>query len=208
MKFQDKAFSLTELLTTVAIVGTLSVVGIKSYQKQSNEAKTAEAKKVLSYVYSAERNFYNNWGGYHENLAVVGASPTGLYSYDIGFGKSAPLASNYGDLTSYPKVGGANVLNERACTNYYQICQGTCLSNLASAVGSMYAQYFMSGGPYHATANCQVDSKVLLKDYTGSLSNSEASKNAFKALATGKLKGRDVWSINEKQEIKHEEDGI
>ena len=213
MKFQNKAFSLTELLTSVAIVGTLSVVGIKSYQKQTNQAKTAEAQKTLSYVYSAQRNFYNNWGGYHENLVAIGATPTGLYNYDIGFGKSATLASNYGDLGSYPKVGGANLLNVRACTNYRQICHplggtGECLTQLASLAGSGGAQYCMSGGGYHAQANCKVDSKVLLKAYTGTpASSADASATKFKALATGYLKSRDVWSINEKQEVKHEEDG-
>ena len=203
----NKAFSLTELLTTVGIVGTLSVLGIKSYQKQTNQAKTAEAKKSLAYVYSAERNFYNSWSSYHENLVAVGAVPTGLYNYDVGFGNNAALIAD-GDLTSYPPIDGSNVLNVRECTNFGQICNGECLTVLANLVSAAYKDFFTSGGSYNAEANCQVDSAVLLKTYTGLVRGlAKADDNEFKAIATGNLKGQDIWSINERNVVKHEVDG-
>ena len=210
--FQNsKAFSLTELLTTLGIVGVLAVVGIKSYQKQTNQAKTAEAKKSLAYVYSAERSFYNNWGGYHENLAAVGAAPTGSYNYDVGFGKHTPLNGTYGSLVNYPTVTSKDVLNVRECTTFKQICDGDCLSTIAGSVGSGYEAYFNPGSglanPYHAKADCEVTSAVLLKAYTGSLASSGAGENNFRALATGQLKSRDIWSIDEKSVVNHEEDG-
>ena len=202
----NKAFSLTELLTTVGIVGTLSVVGIKSYQKQTNQAKTAEAKKSLAYVYSAERNFYNNWGGYHESLIAIGAAPTGVYNYDVGFGKSATLSSNYGSLASYPKVNNKDVLNVRQCTNFRQICDHECLNTLKTLVGSSHQQYFETGGSYYAKANCQVNvvSTVLLKNY---VSSAGAVQNSFKALAITKLKSTDVWSVDQLSVFRHETDG-
>ena len=206
------AFSLTELLTTVGIVGTLSVIGIKTYQKQTNQAKTAEAKKTLSYIYTAERNFYNNWRGYHENLAAVGAVPTGVYNYDAGFSKSASLDSNYGDLASYPKVNGQNVIDVRPCTNFDQICKGDCLNTLATSVGSSHSHFFSTGGSYTAQANCQVLSAQKLGGSDpvsthSKVSSAIADQNDFKAVATGQLKGIDIWSINEKGVVAHEEDG-
>ena len=204
----NKAFSLTELLTTVGIVGTLSVVGIKSYQKQTNQAKTAEAKKSLAYVYSAETTFYNSWSSYHENLVAVGAVPSGAYSYDVGFGNNAAWNSG-GDLNSYPKVDGVNVLNVRECTNFGQICSGECLTALANSITDPnYKAFFTSGGSYNAEANCQVDSSVLLKSYSGGVrASAKADASGFKAIATGQLKGRDIWSINERNLVTHEEDG-
>ena len=208
--FKNKrAFSLTELLTTVGIVGTLSVIGIKSYQKQSNQAKTAEAKKSLAYVYSAERNFYNNWGGYHENLSSVGAVPTGVYNYDVGFGRNAGLASNYGSLGDYPELNSQNVLNIRQCTNFGEICSGDCLSTIQSNVGS--ATYF--GG----SANCQVSSPCKLKGFPGSctsgssvsstVNSAGANANSFTAVAATRLKSVDVWSINQGGAVNHVRDG-
>ena len=197
----NKAFSLTELLTTVGIVGTLSVVGIKSYQKQTNQAKTAEAKKSLSYVYAAERSFYNNWGGYHENLSAIGAIPTGVYIYDVGFGKNAPLASAYGSLGDYPQVNSKNVLDRRKCTNFNQICNADCLNDVQSLVGTTHASYF-SG-----SADCTVLSAILLKTYAGSLASSGASQSSFKVLAITRLKSQDIWSIDQNNILRHEDDG-
>ncbi|MCZ0933513.1 MAG: hypothetical protein OXJ52_10250 [Oligoflexia bacterium] len=201
----NKAFSLTELLTTVGIVGTLSVVGIKSYQKQTNQAKTAEAKKSLSYVYAAERSFYNNWGGYHENLSAIGAIPVGSYIYDVGFGRSAALASNYGSLGSYPRVATKNVLDVRECTTFKQICDGDCLSTIRSSVGSPHDAYFTG------SSDCAVHSLRLLKNYSGTQSgtvnSAGASLNSFTVMAVTQLKKTDIWSMNKNAVLRHENDG-
>ncbi|MDE0092091.1 MAG: prepilin-type N-terminal cleavage/methylation domain-containing protein [Oligoflexia bacterium] len=198
-----KAFSLTELLTTVGIVGVVSVVGIRSYQKQTNEARTAEAKKSLAYVYAAERNFHNSWGAYHENLISVGAVPSGSYVYDVGFKRTASLADNTALTGAYPRVNAQDVLNVRECTNFGEICDAICIATLTSRVGSTYSSYFSS-------SDCSVstgDTNVELKNYTGNPASAGATQNNFKAIATGKLKGIDVWSIDQGNAVTHEVDG-
>ena len=191
--FKNKpAFSLVELLTTVGITGVLAVVGIKSYQKQTNQAKQAEAKKSLSYIYSAQRSFYNNWGAYHENLIAAGAVPTGVYNYDAGFGKDAVLAR----IDGYPNN---DVLNVKACTNFYQICKGECLTDLESKAPNEYKRSYNS--------DCQVNSAQLLKAGSSATNSAGASASDFKAVATTRLKTVDVWSIDKKGALKNDDDG-
>ena len=101
LALKPKAFSLTELLVTLAIIGTLSVVGIRTYRNQLHTAKTAEAQQILSFIYSNERQFYNAWNTYHENLVLVGAAPSGNYRYDAGF-TMKQVAHSDGDLGNYP----------------------------------------------------------------------------------------------------------
>ena len=210
--FQKKGFSLIELLTTVSIVGTLSVVGIKSYQAQTNKARSAEAKHSLSYVFTAEESFKDIWNAYHENLAAIGAVPSGAYHYDVGFGQSAVLSKTDGDLENYPLDGDS--LDIRECTNFHQICAGDCLSTTATAVGPVHAVYFnpkAPGDPYHAVANCKVTGSEHLDTYTGSgdaaESNAKAGEGTFKAFAIGNLKNVDVWSIDDNRTVQHVQDG-
>ena len=90
--FQKQGYSLIELLTATSIVGVLSVVGVKSYQGQTNKARSAEAKHSLSYIYTAEANFKSSWDTYHENLMLIGAAPSGSYHYDVGFEQGVAIS--------------------------------------------------------------------------------------------------------------------
>lgn len=202
-------FNLIELLTTVAIVGTLTVVGIKSYQSQTNKARSAEAKHSLSYIYTAEQNFHDTWGTYHENLIAIGAVPSGSYHYDIGFSKDA-------DRTDSVFVGGdyplPNSLDIVECTNFYKICEtGTsgCTNKSAAKVSSAYSSYFSS-----ASTNCRVIGNLYFYNEQGmdsdtktKVDDAEADGTEFKAMAAGQLAGNDLWSIDDKQTVIHEVDG-
>ena len=207
-----QGYTLIELLTTVGVVGTLTVLGIKSYQTQTGKARSAEAKHSLSYIYTAENNFRSVWGAYHENLMVIGAVPSGSYYYDAGFGKSAVLSKTDGDLEDYPSQM-IKSLDVRECTNFHQICVGNCLTQAASAVGSPYDIYF---DPKHQAKhvrapNCRISGSLHLQGYTAGdgcgAGKSAATASCFRALAIGKIKSDDVWSIDEKKIITHEKDG-
>ena len=87
---KNSGFNLTELMTATAVVGILSTVGVASYRAQQDKAKAAEAKYSLSSLYSAEQQFRETWGQYHENLVLVQAVPIGKQSYDVGFTNAAP----------------------------------------------------------------------------------------------------------------------
>ncbi len=207
-----QGFTLIELLTTVGVVGTLTVLGIRSYQTQTGKARSAEAKHSLSYIYTAENNFRSVWGAYHENLMVIGAVPSGSYYYDAGFGKSAVLSKTDGSLGDYPSHM-IKSLDVKECANFHQICGGNCLTQAASAVGSPYDAYFDPKSPEkHVSApNCRVSGGLHLKGYTAAegcgAGKSGATASCFRALAIGKIKSDDVWSIDQQKIITHEKDG-
>ena len=196
-------FNLIELLTTVGVVGTLTVVGIKSYQSQTNKARSAEAKHSLSYIYTAEQNFHDTWGTYHENLTTIGAVPSGSYHYDIGFSKNEPInKTTDGLLRNYPLPDSLDVVE---CTNFYQICSGDCLSTSATRVGSAYSTFFDNVG----RANCRVTGNLYFKDHgMTEMGDAKASQGTFKAMAAGQLAGNDdLWSIDNGRTVIHEVDG-
>lgn len=215
ISFQKRGFSLIELLTSVGIVGVLSVVGIKTYQAQTNKSRTAEAKYLLSAVFSAEKNFKDVWGTYHENLIVIGAIPEGVYHYDVGFGKTSTttLSKTDGSLDNprspYPSPASLQV---EECTNFYQICLNTtpnCLSKSPKATGAAYTYHFY-GDPNAGTAsalkfNCKVTGQLYVKDY-GSVVD-RAGETTFTAIARSKLKSDDVWSVNQEKTFEHVLDG-
>ena len=219
-------FSLIELLTTVAIIGVLSVIGVKTYQTKSNKARSAEAKQSLSYVYMAESSFKENWGTYHENLIAIGAVPSGAYYYDVGFLKNSTISKTDGFLNDYPLKDSLDV---KECTNFYQICRDpdpankNCLEKTQDEVGSTHAKYFGGGTSTEkkelgikvqcsvksASDQCSGSTDPCLEKYTGSeISNAEASESSFKALAIGKLKTIDVWSINQNKTISNLKQGL
>lgn len=211
--FKDKGFSLIEVLTVLVIVGVLSVVGIRSYQAQTNKAKTSEAKHSLSYVWTAEQGFKANWDTYHENLMAIGAVPAGSYSYDVGFGLNVDLSTTDGNLDVYPFKP---ILNAPKCTNFQQICNNDCLSALEEAGGSGETgkgKFFDTDNTtYNVKVSCNVTSTKLLKnstDYTTNspAANAKAEETTFKAYAMGLLKKIDIWSIDETRTLNHLDDG-
>ena len=193
-----KGFSLIELLTSISILSALSVVGIKSYQSQVNKAKVAEAHESLSYVYTTQRVFYNNWNAYHANLMAVGAIPSGIYNYDVGFTKAG--SDSDGDLGSYPS-DMKKFLTVSECTSFGNICSGDCITKVKASITD---KNYKTG--YFEAVNCDMIGRRKIS-HADVGTTAEAKASSFKAIASEKLKDVDVWSINEKQELIHEKDG-
>lgn len=198
---QKQGFTMTELLTTASVVGVLSVVGIKSYQSQTNKARSAEAQHSLTFIYTSETSFKESWNTYHENLIALGAVPSGTYHYDVGFGKSVTISKTDGDLGDYPLPDSLDV---RECTNFHEICEGDCTTKTKAAVGKAY-------DAYAANVNCSVTGGEYLNAYAGDsdvdISKADADADSFLALAIGPLTNLDVWSIDQEKTIGHPKDG-
>lgn len=189
VKSEDSGFSLLELMTAAAITTILSAVGISSYRAQKNKARSAEAKHSLSMLYSAEQQFHEQWGTYHENLVLVGAVPIGPQHYDVGFNQKAA-----DDLPDVPPA----YETEENCVSWYRICNGDC----ATSVGTTYlkASYF--------SCEIQADSDFRVQSSTDPLgSNYEADATSFKAAARGELDNEDLWSIDQDRDIIRIKDG-
>lgn len=211
-------FSLIELLTAVAIVGILSVFGMRSYKTQINKAKTVEAKHSLSYVWTGQTGFEEVWGTYHENLVAVNIMPlNNVYNYDVGFGAGVSITK-----TKLEDFALSAVLDVAECTHFHGICDtgaNGCLTKAQGKAATTDKVYFGGGtnNPFNMKTNCKVTTacsateKTCLKHWTGSgdsaKANAHATETEFKAFAIGKLRDDDVWSINEQKTVEHLEDG-
>jgi len=196
-KDSHNGFSVLEILSAALIIAVLAVVGIKSYQTQTNKAEQAEAQQSLSYLYSSQKIFYNNWNSYHENLVLVGVVLQGVYNYDVGF----TLQGH--SLTNYPKKfagkGIENFIEAVECASFKEICDGNCYNKIDSAIQS-----------YFSESNCEVLGRQEVKGCNSDTKcgkSGEATASGFTAIATEKLRDVDIWSINQSQQLVHEKDG-
>ncbi len=193
-------FSLIELLTTVSIIGIISTIGIRSYMSQINKARTAEAKHSLSSLYKGEKQFKLEWGTYHENLAILGVIPEEEFFYDLGFHPESPLSITDGRLEDWPDH---SVLTHKECTNWKQICDGSCADRVPVYFDRKYFRCSVTGDYSIST----IGGSGTTEKGT-SYSSFEATESEFKGIATAKIQGKnDIWSINHEKKIIHETDG-
>ena len=186
---KSSGFNLTELMTATAVVGILSTVGVASYRAQQDKAKAAEAKYSLSSLYSAEQQFRETWGRYHENLVLVQAVPIGKQNYDVGF-----TNDTLDPLDTIPN----EYATEAKCNNWGEICNADCAKGVDPNQAT--AKYLKT-----AYFSCSVGSSKLVKDVTGNTYKAET--NEFKAMARGFLDAEDRWSIDQNQDLVREMDG-
>lgn len=187
--FSPRGFSMTELMTSAAVMTVLATVGVSSYKTQKQKAAASEAKQSLSTIYSAERQFYETWGTYHENLVLIGAVPIGNVHYDAGF--NADMIDLVGGIPQSTAADKAYVTSTE-CTTWKEICDGSC----AGRTTHLDVDYF----------SCNVDSDEYVKDVTPA-NKYGADTTTFKAGVRGFLNGEDRWSIDQDQNIVHEMDG-
>ncbi|MGI9549444.1 MAG: type IV pilin protein, partial [Bdellovibrionales bacterium] len=97
----QKGFSLIEMLVTVGIIGTLSVVGISKFKQSERRGKTLEAKVFLSNLYSNERIYWiENGKNYHYDFTELGLDLVGKYTYNVGFSSDGSGAAK--NITECP----------------------------------------------------------------------------------------------------------
>ena len=118
--FNNKAFSLIELLVTVVIVSILVTVGSKFYieHREKNYITTAQAElvNVLQHVKIAKQT--DGW--YHQFLYQMGYAPKGLLTSIVGTGaiSSAPCCSG---ANGYPSLGSTPCRKSIGSDQIYRI---------------------------------------------------------------------------------------
>lgn len=88
LKKNNAGFTLVELLVVIAIVGILATIAIPSFTSFMSKAKQSEAKQVLGGLYTVESAFSAEYGGYGNNLAMMGFKLDGssaTATYKVGF---------------------------------------------------------------------------------------------------------------------------
>ena len=71
-RFNQKGFSLIELMVVVAIIGVLTSIAIPNYQKYQRKARQTEAKLILGGLYASNIAFNAEWGIFYIKLHTNG----------------------------------------------------------------------------------------------------------------------------------------
>ena len=87
--FDQKGFSLAEILITLVIISILAVIGIPHYLKSQRKGMQNEAKILLMELYTKERAFVGEWGFGTPNFHQLGYFPRGNYFYNAGWSKQS-----------------------------------------------------------------------------------------------------------------------
>lgn len=98
MKATTRGFTLTEMLITVAIVGTLTAVAVPSYRQYVMRASRADATAALLRIAGNQERFYLQNNTYASDALLDDAPPDGL-----GFGGTE---RGLYDITLDPNGGG------------------------------------------------------------------------------------------------------
>lgn len=85
MLLKNNGITLLELLIVIAIVGILGSFAIPNFSSFIRKAREAEAKMLLSSLYTVEKAYYLQYEAYSSVLDAIGFSPTGEVHYNIGF---------------------------------------------------------------------------------------------------------------------------
>lgn len=73
--FKLKAYSLTEILIVLCIIGILIYIAVPDQTATIGKAKAIEAQNMLNMVYSLERNHFFRNGKYSIDMEEVGFQP-------------------------------------------------------------------------------------------------------------------------------------
>ncbi|MBC7387681.1 MAG: prepilin-type N-terminal cleavage/methylation domain-containing protein [Opitutaceae bacterium] len=90
-----KAFTLTELLVVLVIVGILVLLALPNLMPLISKAKSTEAKVQLEFLYTQEKNYFFEHSKYSNNLEDIGfiqeklVSEEGRANYRIEIATSA-----------------------------------------------------------------------------------------------------------------------
>ena len=212
---RENAFTFVELLIVVAIIGVLSAVGIPAYRKLTQKSKQANAKLLLSEIYTAEQAFHAEYGAYGNHLFRLGVgealgplgAPVHTGHYDVGF-PLGNLCAPGSLIMIIPSVAPYSSRIQQAFPSYYidPISGGnsftrahTMFSNLRPPGGGLGFRYCYTG----VSPLVPSDGSSFTASATGVIAPGlvEADIAADNTLA-------DVWTLNDNRVLVNFNDGI
>ena len=77
-----KAFTLSELLVVLVIIGILVLIALPNLMPLISKAKSTEAQMQLGHVYTLEKNYFYMYSKYSDDLKTIGFEQQKLVSQD------------------------------------------------------------------------------------------------------------------------------
>jgi type IV pilus assembly protein PilE len=106
------AFTLTELLVVLAIIGILLLVAIPNLMPVVSKARSTEAKQNLAYIHSLEKSWYMEHSKYSSDLKELGFeienTEDAQYSYAVS-SSGATFTATATAVTDFDNDGQINV---------------------------------------------------------------------------------------------------
>lgn len=86
MKYKNigkvKAFTLSELLVVLVIIGILVLIALPNLMPLISKAKSTEAQMQLGHVYTLEKNYFYMYSKYSDDLKAIGFEHQKLVTED------------------------------------------------------------------------------------------------------------------------------
>jgi prepilin-type N-terminal cleavage/methylation domain-containing protein len=152
MRWNDRGFSLVEVMITVAIVGVLAAIAVPKYQKSVSIQKANEAKGNLVSLVASEKTFWAEFNSVSARLDEVGWHPSGSQSYGYGFtgdfiGPNTLPVYKAADTACYDTVA-----NDTTCAAGFT----AKWQNAGSAKNNFSSPSFPVGAGWHAYARANL----------------------------------------------------
>lgn len=179
----ESGFTFLEMMSAVAIIGVLAVIGTVNFQRFMSRTRQSEAKMALAGIYISEKAFLTERSTYSGCLGQLGYAPEGEKRfYNVGFQDDSVNNSSCGPAgtatcAAFMFDGGAPASN------------GTCAPGASMS-------FFPANVKAHTGATLPTTAAALP---TTSLSQSQMLAGAVGNVSTIDT-ALDYWTINE---VKH-----
>ena len=121
-KHRLKAFSLTEVLVVLVIIGILVLLALPSLMPLITRAKSTEAKVQLEHVYTLQKNYFYEYSKYSTNLEDIGFEHETLVS-DAGRANYRIEVIEAGPNTFLARATSVTDFNGNGTFNVWEIDQ-------------------------------------------------------------------------------------
>ena len=116
-----KGFTLIEIVYTVGIISILAGIGFISWEKMLERADTIEAQTNIGFVYTSQKQYFNECEHYYPDLELIQGVPEGPLSYNIGglpqddFTNIQPCRGENSYVCSWNSTSGCHFSFNRVC---------------------------------------------------------------------------------------------
>lgn len=192
MSRKNDAFTLLEMLITLAITGIMLAVAIPNYRKYQARTRQQEARTALTVIYTVEQTFFSDTGSFSACLKQIGAdrSQEPMRYYSSGF--------NYTYTPGPDWNCGKN--GDQCCDTYTYTFSGIS-DQRCSAADQSFAATIASPNTSSLTADPSAPLGTVLK----------AQKYDFTAGAGGYIgvpSSRDIWTIDQNKNLINIQSGL